>query len=269
LQIIKKAVKKCLSRGVLAGPSKRFVFLFHDISDPDATQYSKLYSTPRRVFREQIEFLAKHFDFVPPEEITDTCARVTRRRLASITFDDGFLSVRDQASPFLDAMGIPFGVFVNRTAVEHNRLANGEVGDAHCTEYSEKVFLDEQDIRFLSDRGVLIGSHTSNHKVLSSCSEDELHKEIDENKQYIEGIVGKPVNHLALPYGKREHYNDRVLKFCSAARHEFVYTTNPSFFELGKIGHEPKLIPRLGLTDQSNEELLFLLNRPLIRRIDI
>src|SRR5439155_20912187 len=144
----------------------------------------------------------------------------------------------------------------------------GEVGDAQFTDYCEKVFLDDQDIRFLSGRGVLIGSHTSNHKVLSSCSDDELREEINENKHYIEGVVRKPVNHLALPYGKREHYNDRVLKFCSA-EHEFVYTTNPSFFELGKISREPKLIPRLGLTDQSNEGLLFLINRPLIRRIDI
>ena len=269
MRILKSLATKTLSRGVLTLASKRYIFVFHDVSDPDSQQFSESYSTPVEVFRNQIEFLSQRFEFVPLNSVLEPRAILRKRRIASLTFDDGFLSVRDDAFPFLSSKGIPFALFVNGTAVKHNRLSNCAIPTEPSREFSSKVFLDEDDVRYLSGRGVLIGSHSYNHKVLSACSDEELDEEILQNKFYLESLTKQKVDHFALPFGKREHYSSRVLEFCAAAGHDFVYTSNPTYFDPGRLGGKPRLIPRIGLTNQSAEELLFLINRPLIRLIDI
>ena len=267
--MLKSLLTKLPVRRVLAGLSKRYIFVFHDVSDPDSEQYSLAYSTPVNIFRKQIEFFLQHFDFVPLNRVLEPEKKNGKRRMASLTFDDGFLSVRDEAFPILSAKGIPFALFANATAIKHNRLSNGGNPADPLQEFSSKVFLGEDDVRYLSERGVLIGSHSSNHKILSACTDKELHEEIFENKSYLESLTKHEVNHIALPFGKREHYNDRVLDFCSRAGHDFVYTSNPTYFEPEKLGVRPSVIPRIGLTSESAAELMFLINRPLIRRIEI
>lgn len=266
--LLKTVLARGLSRTVLVGPGKRFIFLYHDVSDPDAPQHSPDYSTRPARFRQQVELIASHFHVVPLDEVVSAEAN-GGRRLASVTFDDGFLSVRDVALPVLNAKGLPCAVFVNGVAVRENRLANG-LGAAAERAYGEKVFLDADDLRRLDRDGVLIGSHTSSHKILSSCDDAELEEEVSGNKRFVEELTGRPVRHLALPYGKREHYDGRVLRFCREAGHEYVYSTNPSFFTPAEVrGAAARPVPRLPLLDETPEQMLFYVNRPLLKRIDI
>jgi peptidoglycan/xylan/chitin deacetylase (PgdA/CDA1 family) len=265
MRLLRSAVTKGLSRRVLTGPSKRFVFLYHDISDPDSPQYSSLYSTPVRNFKSQVDLLAKYFKFVPLEEILASPAN-KKQRLASLTFDDGFLSVKDEALPYLQAQGIPFSVFVNSMAIKDNRLFYGpEVPSINRT-YDRRVFLDEDDVKELAGKGVAIGSHSSTHKDLAHCDDMTLRSEVLDNKLYIESLTGTKARHFALPFGKREHYNDRVLAFCYSAGHDYLYSTNPSYFE---IERGQRLIPRVAILNESREELLFAINRLLLKKIDI
>src|SRR5229473_2517850 len=115
MTVLRKAVIKALPQRVMTGPGKRFVFLYHDVSDPSSPQYSPLYST-----------------------------------------------------------GIPSSVFVNSTAIKHNRLFYGTGVPSINRTYERKVFLDESDIRELAAKGVVIGSHSSSHKVLAECDETSL-----------------------------------------------------------------------------------------------
>lgn len=263
--LLKKALTKGLSRRVLAGPLKRFVFLYHDISDPGAPQYSPLYSTQLEKFKLQVDLIAQNFTLVPLEEVVAEGPNQDQR-LASITFDDGFLSVKDEALPYLNAKGIPFTVFVNSMAIKDNRLFYGsDVAEINRT-YEERVFLDESDIKQLAAQGISIGNHSSTHKVLADCDEATLREEVLDNKLYIESLTGKPVKHLALPFGKREHYNEHVLDFCYSVGHDYVYSTNPSCFDAARVR---RLIPRVALLNEGAPELLFMINRPLFKRIDI
>ncbi len=268
MSLLKKVLTKGLSRTVLAGPGKRFIFLYHDISDPDAPQHSALYSTRVRGFRQQVELLARHFKLVSLDEIV-TQTRDGTERLASLTFDDGFLSVREEALPFLSSRGIPFAVFINRAAVNDNRLFYGAETPDINRSYDRKVFLDEEDVKHLAGRGVCIGSHSSTHRVLSACGDEELREEVLENKVYVESLIGGEAKHLALPFGKREHYDERVLRFCYSVGHDYIYTTNPTYF----IGAHPssarRPIPRVTFLNESKEEMLFYINRPLLKTIDI
>lgn len=268
MSLFRRVVTKGMSRAVLVGPGKRFIFLYHDISDPDAPQHSSLYSTRVERFHEQVEFLSKKFKLVSLDEIVSEESGGADR-LASLTFDDGFLSVRDEAYPYLSSKGIPFAVFVNRAAIENNRLFYGAGSPEINRSYDRKVFMDEDDVRYLAGRGVRIGSHSSTHRVLSECGEEELREEILGNKLYVERLVGERVKHLALPFGKREHYDERVLRFCHSVGHDYVYTTNPTYFSRARPAPDRRPIPRVSFLNESREEMLFYINRPLLKRIDI
>ena len=263
--LVRTVLTKGLSRRVLSGPDRRFVFLYHDISEPEAPQHSPLYSTRVEKFKSQMEFIARHFKLVSLEEVLANGAR-QKQRLASITFDDGFLSVKEEALPFLQAQDIPFAVFVNSMAVKENRLFYGTDVPGINRSYDAKVFLDEDDIRQLAKQGVVIGSHSATHKVLAECDAPTLRAEVLDNKVYLEGLTGTAVKHLALPFGKREHYNERVLDFCFSVGHDYVYSTNPTSF---KATRGQRLIPRVAILNEDAEELLFMINRPLLKTIDI
>ena len=266
--MFRKVLTKALSYRILTGSLKRFVFLYHDISDSGSLQYSPLYSTQVREFKSQVELIARHFKLVSLEEVVADSSN-HNQPLASITFDDGFLSVKDEALPYLESKGIPCSVFVNSMAIKQNRLFYGAEMPSINRSYERKIFLDENDIKDLTAKGVCIGSHSSTHKVLANCDEETLREEILENKLYIEGLTGTAVKHFALPFGKREHYDARVLEQCRRAGHEFVFSTNPTFFKSSSSCYERRLIPRIGLTNQTPAELTFMINRPLLKTIDI
>ena len=263
--IARKIVARALSQRVLTGRSKRIVFLYHDISDPGSPQYSPGYSTQVKIFRSQVDLIAKYFKLVSLEEVVARDSN-HQQRLATITFDDGFLSVKDEALPYLQAKGIPFSIFVSSMAIKQNRLFYGPEDPSINRSYERKVFLDEGDVAQFASQGIPVGSHSSTHRNLSECDEATLKEEVLENKLYLESLTGTKVRHIALPFGKREHYNQHVLNFCHSVGHDYVYTTNPSYFELAP---GQRLIPRLPIINHSPEELFFIINRPLVRKVDI
>ena len=265
-----QAIKRLLSKRLFTPSNNRFAFVYHDVSDVDSRQHASEYSTTVTAFRAQMEFLAKSFEFVELDDVLRPDHRAAdSRRLATITFDDGFLSVREEAFPYLSGKGIPFSIFLNRTAIEENRLFYGPSYPHLNRHYRQKVFLDRKDVKYLSSSGVLVGSHTSTHRSLAGVGDEVLREEIAENKSYLESLIGKPVTHLALPFGKRQHYDHRVVDYCCAAGHEYVYSTNPVFFDAGTLTARCNLVPRVEVAHQPTEMIFFMLNRPLLKSIDL
>ena len=71
-------------------------------------------------------------------------------------------------------------------------------------EKSRQLALSWEQIRELSlDPLVTIGSHSVNHYILKSLSEDEARSEILESTRKIEAAIQKPVKHFAYPYGDK------------------------------------------------------------------
>jgi len=266
---VKEMAKRALSATIAMPPSKRVIFVYHDIADMGSAHYAPDYSTTVSAFRAQIDLLARTFSFVPLDEIVSPVQADAGGRRAAITFDDGFLSVKQEAMPLLAAWGIPFAVFLNRRAVQENHLSYGPAYPHLDKAHTSKVFLDENDVRELSAAGVLIGSHSATHRALADLDDDELAVEVLGNKRYLEELIGKQVTHLALPFGKRQHYDDRALDYCFRIGHHFVYSTNPTFFDPNVLGKGPQLLPRVEISHEPTEKIFFLMNRPLLRPINL
>jgi peptidoglycan/xylan/chitin deacetylase (PgdA/CDA1 family) len=262
--IIRNIVTKGLSFKVMLPSSSRAILAYHDVSNSGSAHFSEHYSTETKRFRDQIEFLQRNFEMVSLDEIVTKPK--SGKRMLSVSFDDGFLSVKEEVSEYLTKKGIPFSVFINSTAVKENFLPY-DLFPEIAVHHETQVFLNADDVKDLHRMGVTIGSHSSNHRCFSNCSAEDLKTEIGENKNYIESLLGIDVDHLAIPYGKKEHFNAAAVEFGKSVGHKYIYSTNPVYFS--KPFGEGSVIPRIGVTNQTPDELCFLLNRPLVRKIDI
>jgi peptidoglycan/xylan/chitin deacetylase (PgdA/CDA1 family) len=228
--------------------------------------------------------------------------------VASIVFDDGFLSVYSSVFPFLKMEGIPFSIFMNKSAVENNwlwssnLLINHQSGNEEflrlayekCFEgtqiefeqfkldpfqvlISQKksirpewfedehmakrpIYLSAAKLLELHQKGVHIASHTVNHKILSSCSDQEIEFEIGENCAYLENLLGSKVDHLAIPFGFPETYDQRALQ-AAGKFHSYVYSTDRHLVTQGA------LTPRLGIRNDSRKELVKHTNVAVLHKV--
>jgi peptidoglycan/xylan/chitin deacetylase (PgdA/CDA1 family) len=101
----------------------------------------------------------------------------------AITFDDGFAGNYRHAFPALSKHNFTATFFV----------VTNKIGDPSMLTWSE---LDE-----MNRHGMSIQSHTANHPLLSTLTEDRTRMELVDSKQAIEDKIGAPVNFLSLPNG--------------------------------------------------------------------
>ena len=300
-----------LVRGLLSNPlllrmmgSRRFVFCYHDVSDSAHPAHSPLYSTRPELFRSQIAMLSRYFTWASLDELMTP--RKGHRPTAALTFDDGFLSVKEVALPLVKAAGIPLALFVCKNAAERNFLpvttrhlisrdpewarrfgdllpvSNSGYGFIQpqldealfCRQdeietagvLRQRIYLSPDEIVELAANGTLIGSHSATHRVLGSVDAGRLAKEISENASFLRRL-GIENKHFALPFGKREHFGPAVLEAILGGGYRFVYTTNPTDFV--PSNKQTLLVPRICVAGQSVEELSFAILRTLLQKIDL
>ena len=300
-QFLKNSLSKNFILSLKRG--RRFIFIYHDVSDPSSLQHSKNYSTSPETFKEQISFLSDKFKWVDLNTINRE--EPFKSNVASLVFDDGFKSVQTNAMPFLTERKIPFSVFFSQSAVTHNRLwvsdlvfnktqlesdFGNDFRDLIASQDSfklleknpdfqnrlniqsfehyrkEQVFLDAGDILKLYGQGVIIGNHGSCHANLNVCDDKNIESEVVGNKSFLENIIGSSIDHYAIAFGKKGHYSKKVLDVIRSAGHDFIYSSNPSSFSKPL---KNELIPRIGLTENSTKEIMFYINRQFIKKIDL
>ena len=128
--------------------------------------------------------------------------------------------------------------------------------------------MDRAEVRRLQAQGVGFGSHSSAHRVLAACDAPRLEQEIAGNRSFLEQELQIRSEHFAIPFGKKAHYTPAVLASLARNGYRHAYTTNPSFVP-ADAGETPRRVPRIGVTNEDPATLLFYLNRPLLKRVDL
>src|SRR5690606_39010930 len=122
------------------------ILQYHHVSDdmPAST------STSPALFKQHLQYLADN-DFVVkslPDVITALKAgKDLPDKTVAITFDDSYRSVYDVAFPLLQEYQFPFTVFINTALVGSN----------------PRDFMGWEEIKAMSDAGVVIANHTHTH----------------------------------------------------------------------------------------------------------
>lgn len=102
----------------------------------------------------------------------------------AITFDDGDVSNREVALPLLATRGMTAEFFVTSDFIDQPGM------------------LAAADVRWLADAGMGIGAHGKTHAFLEDLDVDALAAELHDSRSRLSGIIGRPVDTLALPGGR-------------------------------------------------------------------
>jgi hypothetical protein len=142
---------------------------------------------------------------------------MTTSRPAVLTFDDGYESDFTVVWPLLQAAGIPATFFVNTATL-------GRPGHLRWSQ-----------VRHMCEEGASFQSHAHRHVDLTQLRAQALQTELRLSKDLIEGWVKKPVDFLAVPYGR---ISRRVFDAALEAGYRAVCTSNPrlAFAGTQKIG---------------------------------
>jgi len=133
----------------------------------------------------------------------------------------------------------------------------------------KKTYLDAEDVKCLHNEGVLIGSHSTDHYRLSNCTQTELTTQINENRDFLTNLLKAKIEHFAIPFGKKEHYDKKAIEKIFAAEHKFIYSTNVIPFKAREITENNFLFPRIGILNERPEEIMFYVNRTFLKKYDL
>ena len=191
--------------------------------------YHHVAQAHRDRFARQMQHLRRH---VQPVRADHRGLLAPGARVGAVTFDDGYLSILENAVPELERLGIPATAFVVSDFLGH-RIESDP---------SERCMTRDELRRCASDL-LSIGSHTARHARMSAVDATRGHDELQRSRRTLEQILGRDVTLFCFPFGA---YNSQALEWCLQAGYERVFTCDPTVafrapdeFVTGRVAVEP------------------------------
>jgi peptidoglycan/xylan/chitin deacetylase (PgdA/CDA1 family) len=188
-------------------------------------------------FIRQMDLLSK---FTTPLHVGFRGALAERTRFSVVTFDDGFISVVENALPVLSKRNIGSAIFVPSCNLN---LAPKWLQNTR-NEDRDEIVMTIDHLKRIDCSLVTIGSHSLTHADLTKLTIASAKKEIFESKAVLEKITKRKVEYFAFPYGK---YSHELLLLAKEARYSRVFTLqpNPGFqekneFKTGRYSVSPR-----------------------------
>ena len=143
-----------------------------------------------------------------------------------ISIDDADKSILNYAWPRLKEKGYPVTLFINTSSISSNNYLNWD------------------EIRYLKNQGVTIGSHSHTHGHLSNLSVNEIKKEIEKSNKIFLQELGEIPNLFAYPYGEANEEIIEVLKSykykVAFGQHSGVVNETSNFYYLPRFSLNEK-----------------------------
>jgi peptidoglycan/xylan/chitin deacetylase (PgdA/CDA1 family) len=173
------------------------VLMYHEISPTPHPAFRRYTVTPRE-FTRQMRWLAA-FGYRAIDMDTLVRARSGQTSLPRhpvvITFDDGFQGCVDHAVPVLRAHQFTAVFYlISGLMGEASRWLRPELG-------MELPLMSWDTARALASDGFQCGAHTVSHPRLAGLDPSRCRAELVDARGRLEDELGRPVVHLAYPYG--------------------------------------------------------------------
>ena len=147
----------------------------------------------------------------------------------TLTFDDGYASIADNALPVLNNRGMSAIVFLITDAIGRD-----DSWDVRILGRGRPMMTWTQ-VREWSGAGFIFGSHTRSHRDLTALTPRRLREELVDSKDEIQNRIGSHVSFLSYPFGR---HNKRVREAARLAGYEAAYA-------IAGIPGNPYAIPRV------------------------
>lgn len=160
------------------------ILCYHRIQDAGK---SADYTVNTQVFKAQLKILADSgYHSILPGQLYDYLTKGTPLppKPFMLTFDDTRLEHFTIAAPEMEKHGFQ-GVFFAMTI---------PIGKPN--------YMTADQIKMLSDKGHVIGSHTWDHHNVKKLQGEDWAKQIDQPQERLAKITGKPVEYFAYPFGE-------------------------------------------------------------------
>jgi peptidoglycan/xylan/chitin deacetylase (PgdA/CDA1 family) len=220
------ALSRCLHDAAL-------ILCYHNVVGSDERRGDPELHMPFERFSRQVRWLSARYEIVSLRELALRFASGGRlKKVAAITFDDGYAGVYEHAVPLLKALGIPATVFVVADAPEQldgfwwdhpaviasltptrrerwltslrgdGRAILSELGSQRAISIrSAHRPADWTAIRAAAAEGIDVGAHSASHRALPMLSDAEIDHEVTISRDVIYRASGLWPEFFAYPYG--------------------------------------------------------------------
>lgn len=197
-----KAVKSAsvvtdpLSGGRRKGPR---ILIYHQVGAGSGLEMN----TDTKSFRYQVEWMLEHGrvlsldDALAPENIDSDDVYV-------LTFDDGHISLSDNAFPIMVDLDVPFVLYISTAPLEGSGLLHDD---------PLMPLLSWARIREMHSSGLMtVGSHTHEHMDLRRHPAEAIDRDIATCDEIIEEMTGVTPVHFTYPWGRWSPEADTVVR---------------------------------------------------------
>ena len=105
-------------------------------------------------------------------------------------------------------------------------------------------YLNKKEIKYLSSLGMIIGSHSESHTLLSRLTYKKQFKEIKNSKIFLEKMINKNIDTFCYPYGGRISYNRNTLEILKKLKFKLAYSVEYRDINFEDIKNKPYELPR-------------------------
>ena len=222
------------------------VLMYHDIADGRTSQAFRRFVVPPALFAEHL--LALHEAGYGTGHVSDLGAGPVARKVAFLTFDDGFGTIVEHALPALAVRAMTATLFLPTAFV------GGRASWLSKEREDARSLLSWPDVRDAAAAGFEIGSHGHRHLEFDILDDRGLDQELTVSKRILEDETAAVVQSLAYPFG---YHDSRVRSAAAGAGYRTACEVGYGLYERGD---DPLRIRRLLIgPDMSAERVLELM----------
>jgi peptidoglycan/xylan/chitin deacetylase (PgdA/CDA1 family) len=200
------------------------VLMYHRVGESGSRKEAKYCIAPA-AFRSQMQQLAAEgYRAVPLDRLLSWLEGEAPLKEGDfvLTFDDGYLGVREHALPILEQLSWPCAVFLVTDLLGGVDAWTRNDQTPGC----QHALLNAHDVLAMRHRGCSFHSHTRRHKSLPSLDDASLTAELAGSRAALTALLGTADYCLSYPYG---HVDERVEAATRAAGYRAAFSVQSGF----------------------------------------
>lgn len=194
-------------------------------------------SKPMGFFRADIHYLRKHYECLTLSQLVERLksGAPIRRKIAVITFDDGYRDNYLAAFPELKRAGIPATFFVSTGFIGTNRTFahDQRAFERGVTVRSDWAKMSWDELREMQAAGMEIGSHTVEHVNMGKSDEATARREVMQSLADLQRELGERSRSFCFPWGTAADISQTALTAIRESGYLAAVTTCPGRVKAG------------------------------------